>query len=523
MVKTALPFPSSESSTNRHNGSTTDARGLEMMEEGGAPTISGNDFPSSTSFDNANKSRSENIYIVMGNSKKVLVTLCIGLLRDDQTPLIDIERSPWSQELKATMKPMNKDLAVEVSRRQQLFAGLEGTDSKLFMMKPNNKSREVLLDWLNAWPICDTQCVAFLVAEAQRVESLLQAAIDESRENTIALKHGAWIGALPYLRLIHAITDSNETRMAYLRRYDPKSREELDAGNSPSRQKTAYESIAEKWNDPDFNPVTRVSTCHVDFASPIELPHSKVRSLIPADAISVQNRLSGIRVSLLRMIERWEQSGQGDGGRSESNYGEQSFGWGQLEGRSQEALDRRENFLGGNPSWYLYFWEITDMYQLLDSTLQRLSEGVGATGASDVSAVSRTRVPNSINIDAASSPTGGESVATSTDKNITGILEKILATSELDRQAAYAIQEKQAISARDIQEKQEVAARELQARKRFGELRDLIDEYEEKYELTEKQFYVKVLARKRAELEEIQEELMAIEKLKHGLKHARKH
>ena len=52
-------------------------------------------------------------------------------------------------------------------------------------------------------------------------------------------------------------------------------------------------------------------------------------------------------------------------------------GWGGLDGRPQCALDSRENFLLGNPSWFLYFWEMADMYQLLDSTMQRLSLKVG--------------------------------------------------------------------------------------------------------------------------------------------------
>ena len=45
------------------------------------------------------QSRSQVIYKAMGNSKKVLATLCVGLVRDDGSPLIDLSQSPWSQEL----------------------------------------------------------------------------------------------------------------------------------------------------------------------------------------------------------------------------------------------------------------------------------------------------------------------------------------------------------------------------------------------------------------------------------------
>ena len=104
------------------------------------------------------------IYEAMGNSKKVFVTLCVGLVRDDGSPLIDLSKSPWSQELKGSMKPKNQELATEVCRRQKLFSGMEGTTSKQFMMKPKNKSREILIDWLNHWPIRDADCRRFLFA-----------------------------------------------------------------------------------------------------------------------------------------------------------------------------------------------------------------------------------------------------------------------------------------------------------------------------------------------------------------------
>jgi hypothetical protein len=500
MVNTASPS-SSDTSTSITSAPPPNERRLETWE---GDILSGEDAVATTT-DNSTKSRSEKIYIALGNSKKVLVTLCIGLYREDKTPLIDIEKSPWSQENKSSMKPLNSDLVMEVCRRQKLFAGMEGTTSKQFSIKPKNKTREVLMEWLNTWPIRDNNCVSFLFAEAQRVEKVLQAAIDEGRENAIAIQHGAWTGPVPYLRLLHSIIDNNDTRLAFLKRCDTKTREELDAANSPNRPKSAYEIIASKWNDPDFNPVTVVSTCHVDFATSIDLSHSTVASLVPADAIGVQNRLSSIRVSLLRIIERWEQSGQGDGGRNEDEEGEvNSSSWGRLEGRSQEALDNRENFLGGNASWYLYFWEMTDKYQLLDSTLQRLSESVGAPGAGDLSVVSRARRPTEVRIDPNRSPPdgGGDSLDGSTD-NLYGILRTLVTTSELDR-----------VAARDLQVQQELATRELQIQKRCQEVRDQMDEYEEKYELTGKQFYTKVLARKTTELETLEEELQKIRESK---------
>ena len=472
------------------------------------------------------RSRSQAIYEAMGNSKKVLVTLCVGLFREDGSPLIDLSQSPWSQELKGAMKPKNQELVSEVCRRQKLFSGMEGTTtSKQFMMKPKNKSREILIDWLNQWPIRDADCRRFLFAEAQRVEELLQASIAEGRENAIAMQHGAWTGPLPYLRMIHAIIDCNEIRLAFLKRSDAKTREELDSLTSPTRPKTAYEMIADKWNDPEFHPTTQVSKCHYDFASPIDLDHSKVASLVPADAIGIKNRLSSIRVTLLRIIEKWEQSGQGDGGMNddEEEEGQEAPSahnrWGKLEGRPQEALDSRENFLAGNPSWYLYFWELTDTYQLLDSTLQRLSPGVGALDANSLQNVSRRRRRHESDDDdqgGDSAPRSKKAADNSSNvivqnmTNLTNILRELVETTEQDRQEAKRQKEDDYQAALKRQHDDQMAEKERQAEQRIAQLRDSMDEFEEKYELTKKDFYRKILERKQAEVTKLEEVLKAI-------------
>ncbi len=39
--------------------------------------------------------------------------------------------------------------------------------------------------------------------EANRVQNLLQTAIDESQETASVIQNGAWSGSVPYHRLIH--------------------------------------------------------------------------------------------------------------------------------------------------------------------------------------------------------------------------------------------------------------------------------------------------------------------------------
>ena len=55
---------------------------------------------------------------------------------------------------------------------------------------------------------------------------------------------------------------------------------------------------------------------------------------------------------------------------------------GTLQGRSPRALQSRAAFLNGRPSYLLYFCEVADVHQLLQSSLQRLTSSTGAAEAS---------------------------------------------------------------------------------------------------------------------------------------------
>jgi hypothetical protein len=118
-----------------------------------------------------------------------------------------------------------------------------------------------------------------------------------------------------------------------------------------------------------------------------------------------------MRSELLRIITRWEQSGQGEGGRDQEDKEDtaaaadqqeevnsevesltdddlsptshsSSTTIGSLKSRPPRALQSRAAFLNGRPSYLLYFWEVADTHQLLQSSLQRLTNNTGAADAS---------------------------------------------------------------------------------------------------------------------------------------------
>jgi hypothetical protein len=113
------------------------------------------------------------------------------------------------------------------------------------------------------------------------------------------------------LRLLHCLTDLDNVRHEVVM-----ERPELDAQGTTSAPPTSYDIIAETWNDQTFDPWTVPSRCSKTFNNPIDLSYTVhvVASMTPADGKKVRNILSQIRANLLRMIQNWEDSGQGNCG-----------------------------------------------------------------------------------------------------------------------------------------------------------------------------------------------------------------
>jgi hypothetical protein len=172
--------------------------------------------------------------------------------------------------------------------------------------------------------------------------------------------------------------------------------------------------MAALWNSSHFNPIAAASDCHFDFMTATDCPHEQVAGRAPATATRMEDVIVSMRSDLLRIITRWEHGGQGEGGmdsqeeeqeleEATSNHNEdESFAAtlsrpstignddscrdniGALQGtRSPRALQSRAAFLNGRPSsYFLYFWEVADHHQILQSSLQRLTNNAGAADAS---------------------------------------------------------------------------------------------------------------------------------------------
>ncbi|KAI2508206.1 hypothetical protein MHU86_6257 [Fragilaria crotonensis] len=276
------------------------------------------------------------------------------------------------------------------------------------------------MEWLERNPIQNVTDKEFLTNEVFRLRDLLIRAQQhqQEHENSGVLGGGGgrnWRGNVPYLRVIMCLTQDNVKRL-FLARANARSRQELDARNSQIRPPTVFEVISDLWNSNDFNPIAPASECHVDFSSAIDCSYAQVAGLSPATPQRIEDLMVSMRSDLLRIISRWEQSGQGEGGMDAEEEVEEAndedassssltpshqaddddgdtvranFG-GCLSRRPPRALQSRASFLNGRPSYLLYFWEVADVHQILQSSLQRLNNKAGAADASRAPISSRS-------------------------------------------------------------------------------------------------------------------------------------
>lgn len=373
-----------------------------------------------TIHDNNGQCVAERVLALNSNKLSVLFALCIGLEEtiDDNTglkvPLMDLNEDSFkSLKKKKDIKPSLDILREEVKRRSELN-NQEGNKPK-----PNGWTITKCQDWLKANLITADADVAFLVQRAKAIKQVVanatQTTVTSANPPSVAsTEHGnKWYGPLPYLRLIHCLLE-DDIKEKWVRRDIPLSIQEIDARRSDVREDTVFEMIATRWNSSDFNPTTMISNCHYDFCEEIDVGFDATSEFARASPTKVKDKLAKMKAALSSIIQKWERSGQGDGGRideddeddeeheqrpsedstvspaisTEGITNVETYQWGRSEGR-QGAFDCRESFLGSHPSYILYFWDVLDNNDLFNSTMSRLSDAAGASSADEAPVIIR--------------------------------------------------------------------------------------------------------------------------------------
>ena len=252
--------------------------------------------------------------------------------------------------------------------------------------------------------------------------------IEESDTQSDALE-GRWSGDEPMLRLIHCLIDFDHIRDLFVHRNDSMDRNTLENRNSTEkRASTCWELMSDKWNDPEFNPQTIVfetdGQCD-ELQQGKSLDYSSVKHFAAATPEKCKIKFGEMMVALKRIIQHWESSGQGEGGNN--NDEEYTISTphetGSLVNRSRYALANRSSFFQNSEMYLLYFWDVTEKYDLTRSCMQVLREDVAADdGGSGVPSIFDVEDGNSFdNFDEsvasskASSKKGGKPMKTASD------------------------------------------------------------------------------------------------------------
>ena len=259
-------------------------------------------------------------YINNSRSFKVLAVMSIGLKDENNAVLLDINQSPWNSMKSADRKPTKVNLANEIQRRTTAYSWKPQDNFK--MPKPKKWSVGDCMKWLTEHPIdwvkdgindCELD-VEFVKQEIARRRMSLQAAAAEKEAEASELE-GRWTGRLPLLRLIHCLIEFDDIRAAYIKRNIALNKDELENNKSDIREKTVWEQMSEKWNDPDFNPSTvilRDVPGQDEFLVEIPLRYAEsFAHLSAATPKKCQDRFDEMGIALKRQILSWERSGQG--------------------------------------------------------------------------------------------------------------------------------------------------------------------------------------------------------------------
>ena len=310
------------------------------------------------------------------------MTMCLGLKSHDGRTLGDASLEPYaSMKFRKKVAPTQRHMVEEIKRRARVQSISPVPACRYW-------TREKLVQWLEANPVSEPADVVFLVHEERKLHEVIKKAADEKVEscNGSAGRSTAWSTNEPYLRLYHCIFH-DDVRAALMRMNNVMDRQELDARNSASRPETFFESVARVFNDDTTFFITEsLPDLHYSFAHPMTLAFDDMPG--PVTPEECKKRFADARAKLIKLIAKWEQSGNGFGQRT---IEDDDFG--HLGEENLEAGDNRGNFLDSMTKEHiLYFWHLADKSELLKNVLNVIAD----TSAADTDTFHLTSETSSV-------------------------------------------------------------------------------------------------------------------------------
>ena len=199
------------------------------------------------------------LYSLSGNSKPLLLAMCIGLKSSDgKRDLADFDNDDLYKHLHKKMCPVLPEMKKEMKRRYDLL--------KLGKFRKNSVPRPEALKWLIEHPVTEPIDVDFLRAEEGVLyDALKNVAAEEEARGKERLLNSNWV-VENWVRFIECMID-DESRTALLNHDKCMERDELDARNNGERPETYPEVVCRLYND-TLKTITSeiLPELHADFA-----------------------------------------------------------------------------------------------------------------------------------------------------------------------------------------------------------------------------------------------------------------
>ena len=379
----------------------------------------------------------ENYYLQHQRCKKILLSMCIGMTKHNQTFLIEKQEvcvKCSNVNMKKMFMPNKSNLVTEIVRRFY--------NEKQLIKKCKSWKLSRCKDWLVDHPVTNLLDIEFLLKEEGMFSNITKESNDE-RDKIEKLisdnKNDSWYGLEPWLRLYHCMLEE-EVLEACKNIHKWADREGTDGRNSIARRQTFFELCSNKFNDPQYKPYSLMyPDLHDDFIDSIPLfdteevkmplvTPGKIKDQLVTSRCKVSKNvfymLSGFMRLLpklhiicdqslnflfyanettqaLVVISKWEQSGNGSGQRTEDDdeYGHVVNNQLWLAPGKQEFMDgdNRKNFLRDEKSHILYFWQLIDENDLLAHSLAKLSDEVRVDSDNVPNTMENTKICNNNN------------------------------------------------------------------------------------------------------------------------------
>ncbi|CAB9522223.1 hypothetical protein SEMRO_1279_G258880.1 [Seminavis robusta] len=308
----------------------------------------------------------ERYYKCSGEKAADLMAMGIGLKTFDLREIGNVEEEPYcSMKLKKKVTPTQKHMCDEIKRRCIVDGHLEP--------KCGHWDKKKCHSWLQKNPLTNASDRAFVVAAEKMLHDLVTKAANEKAKEKKDKGPAPWNTAEPYIRLIECMLDDT-IRPIFLEMHRMGERDELDARNSADRPETIFEACARLFNDKNKKVFSRcLPDLHFTFAEALDCSFEHMPGPVTAD--EVKRRWGDSRAKLIKIIAKWELSGNGFGQR-----GVEEDEFGHLGDDQLQCGDNRANFLDSQTKEHiLYLWHVADEAQILKNVMSVISDSCAAS------------------------------------------------------------------------------------------------------------------------------------------------